>query len=122
MSITSRCEFSRYTRLPSRPVADGLSQAPAQLPLQELHDAAHLLQREPFAAKRADDGDLGDVFRGIEPAPPFAPGHHDPALIPPLQLPRRNPGQPDHLRRCEHLLHNYKEMFKTFPVKMFATL
>jgi hypothetical protein len=101
---------------------DGLGQPAAQLSLQEPHNAAHLLQRESFTAKRADYRDLGDVISGIEPMPALAARHHDPSLVPPLELPWSNSRKPDYLRGCEPLFHDNYEMFKTFLGQMFETL
>jgi hypothetical protein len=87
-----------------RAVAHGFGQPPSQFLLQEFHDAAHLLQRETFAAQRADHRDLGNIIRRVQPAPAFALGNDDAALVPPLQLSRRDAGKPYDLRRRKLLL------------------
>jgi len=43
----------------------------------------------------------------------FALGLDDAALVPPLELAGRDPGQGDHLLRCEPILHGPPVMFET---------
>src|SRR5450432_1727524 len=88
-----------------RAVAYGFSQPMSEFLLQEFHNAADTLQREALVPQSANDRDLRDVIKGVQPAPAFAPRLHDAALVPPLKLARRYARERYHLRRCKTLVH-----------------
>ncbi len=99
MSTICRGEVSRYKSLAIgeqvifRGAADSFRQAFAELTLQKAHDLADALQGESPAPQLADHGDLGEVFHRIQPAAPFPCWNHNAALVPPLQLAGRDPGE-----------------------------
>jgi hypothetical protein len=101
--------------------ADRFHQALAEFLLQEADDLAHALQRKAAATKVADDRDLSDIVERIEAPVPLLAGNDQAALVPPLQLARRNAGEFDDLVRSVGLVHGPQSlkhsgliMFETF--------
>jgi hypothetical protein len=70
-----------------------------------IRNAADALQRKTLAAKSAYDRDLRDVVKRVQPDAAFTLGAHNAALVPPLQLTRRDARKFHHLRRCKTLVH-----------------
>src|SRR5437764_14669089 len=94
-----------------RSTGHGLRQAFAELFLQETNNLAHALHREAFAAQLADDRDFSQVFERIHTAMSLACRNYKAALVPPLQLPSGDSGEPDYILRCERYLHLSCRMF-----------
>jgi hypothetical protein len=72
--------------------SNDFAEAFAKLALQETHDLADALEREAFAPELADDGRFHDVLQGVKAAMSLALGLDHAALIPPLELARRDAG------------------------------
>src|SRR6185437_9294245 len=86
----------------------------AEFLLQESHDVSHSLQREPLASQFADDGNFREILERIDSTMPITSRNHEPALVPPLQLPRSDASQSNDVAGCEAVLHLSPRMFKTF--------
>src|SRR5579863_5735067 len=94
-------------------VADDLGQTLFDFAVKEAEHLAHALQGESLAPELADDGHFSQLVHRVEPAMafPLRPDHA--ALVPPLQLPRRNAGESNHVSGCEAILHRASSLFKT---------
>jgi len=81
--------------------AHRLDQTLAEFTLEKAKNAPNFLQREPSAAKFADDSHFGKVVEGIEAFVTFAAGYDDAALIPPLQLTQADAGDTGNVAGCQ---------------------
>lgn len=76
-----------------------LTEALADVFLEEADDAADLLKREAFTAEFGDDGNLEDFFSEVEAAMTFLPGRDHLFFVPPLQLAEAGSGKRSYVGR-----------------------
>lgn len=76
-----------------------LTEALADVFLEEADDAADLLKREAFTTEFGDDGNLEDFFSEVEAAMTFLPGRDHLFFVPPLQLAEAGSGKRSYVGR-----------------------
>src|SRR6266576_1039024 len=100
-----------------RVAVDDFGQAFAEFAVEEADDLSYSLQRKSFAAKLADDDDLGELIHRVAATMPLALRSNDAALVPPLQLAGGDAGQGDDVSRCVAILHSSSEVFETISMQ-----